>query len=365
MEGERHYMRAKMYGVVLGSAICILSAHAAETNLAMQGVTTLRLSVDLVDGSRLIGIPGITNVPVQTSYAKMDVPLMQIRTMKIGEDHETVTLNLRNGDTLTGVISLKPIELKTLFGTISVGIEHIKEIVAVLSESALPESLQRRLVLYYSFDRDEGAKVTDGSGKRNDGEVHGAKWIAKGIRGGAYQFDGNDDHIDSMNASLANGFSEVTLSVWAYTFANSPHAGIATACFPNGKASLMISEGYADKRQATFYVGNGTRYDGVSAVPIGVLAPETWHHLAGIWKSPTIGGDGLLRMYFDGMLSSTSTQPLDGAIAQTTSLKIGWDDTPNQPDNRRFNGIIDEVMIFDHALTERDVRQIYDGQKGL
>ncbi len=121
-------MRAKMYGVVLGSAICILSAHAAETNLAMQGVTTLRLSVDLVDGSHIIGTPGITNVPVQTSYAKMDVPLTQIQSLKIDADHETVTLNLRNGDKLTGVISLKPIELKTLFGTVSVGIEHIKEL---------------------------------------------------------------------------------------------------------------------------------------------------------------------------------------------------------------------------------------------
>jgi len=31
---------------------------------------------------------------------------------------------------LTGVISLKPIELKTVFGTVSVGIEHIKELLA-------------------------------------------------------------------------------------------------------------------------------------------------------------------------------------------------------------------------------------------
>ena len=88
----------------------------------------LRLELDLVDGSRLIGTPGISTVPVQTSYAKMDVPLTQIQALKIGDDHETVTLNLRNGDTLTGVISLKPIEMKTVFGTASIGIEHIQQL---------------------------------------------------------------------------------------------------------------------------------------------------------------------------------------------------------------------------------------------
>jgi hypothetical protein len=36
------------------------------------------------------------------------------RCNRIGDDHETVTLDLRNDDKLTGVISLKPIELKTV-----------------------------------------------------------------------------------------------------------------------------------------------------------------------------------------------------------------------------------------------------------
>ena len=126
----------------------------------------------------------------------------------------------------------------------------------------------------------------------------------------------------------------------------------------------MMSEGYAGKRQTTFYVGNGARYDGVSAVPSGVFAPNAWHHLAGTWKSPKTGGDGLLRMYFDGVLNSTSPEPVDGLVAQTTSLKIGWDDVlHDSPENRRFNGLIDEVLVFDRALSENEVRQIYDAQK--
>jgi hypothetical protein len=68
----------------------------------------LRLELDLMDGSRIIGSPGIESVPVQTSYAKMDVPLKEILSMKIGEDHETASFDLRNGDKLKGVVRGQP-----------------------------------------------------------------------------------------------------------------------------------------------------------------------------------------------------------------------------------------------------------------
>jgi hypothetical protein len=103
----------------------------AQTN------ATLSLAIDLVDGSHLIGTPVIATVPVQTSYAKMDVPLAQIKALKIGADHETVTLNLRNGDKLTGVLSLAPIKLETLFGPASIGIEHIQQLRVTLGGMSL------------------------------------------------------------------------------------------------------------------------------------------------------------------------------------------------------------------------------------
>jgi hypothetical protein len=114
-------------GVCVATALITAAGEETQTN------ATLRLAIDLVDGSRLIGTPAIATVPVQTSYAKMDVPLTQIQALKIGDDHETVTLNLRNGDKLTGVISLAPIKLITVFGTVAVGIEHIKQLDIVLS----------------------------------------------------------------------------------------------------------------------------------------------------------------------------------------------------------------------------------------
>lgn len=99
---------------------------------------TVRLEIDLVDGSHIIGVPAIKSVPVQTSYAKMDVPLREIRTIKIDADHETASVDLQNGDKLKGVVSLVPIKLETVFGKVSIDIEHIRELRVVLSGGVLP-----------------------------------------------------------------------------------------------------------------------------------------------------------------------------------------------------------------------------------
>lgn len=87
----------------------------------------LRLELELTDGSRIIGTPTIKSVPIQTSYAKMEIPLKQIQTIKMGNDHEMVTVGLRNGDIVTGVITCGPVELATVFGKAVIGIAHIRK----------------------------------------------------------------------------------------------------------------------------------------------------------------------------------------------------------------------------------------------
>ena len=98
----------------------------------------LRLELDLADGTHIIGIASIESIPVQTSYAKLDIALKQILTIKIDADHENASIDLRNGDKLKGVISLEPIKLETIFGRISVGIEHIKMVRVVSGGGTLP-----------------------------------------------------------------------------------------------------------------------------------------------------------------------------------------------------------------------------------
>jgi len=166
------------YRLMFTLVIALCAAALAEEDKVEQ---PLRLDLDLVDGSRIIGTTSLESVPVQTTYAKMDLALKQIVAIAIAEDHETAVIEMRNGDKLKGVISMKPIKVETEFGKVSVGIEHIRDLRVVTWVGALPDTLTKSLVLCYSFDDEGKGKVTDKSGKKNDGDVKGAKWTSKGL----------------------------------------------------------------------------------------------------------------------------------------------------------------------------------------
>lgn len=68
----------------------------------------------------------------------------------------------RNGDKLTGVLALGPIELATLVGPVKIGIEHIRRIKVVLSGGSLADRLKQGLLVYYAFDKGAGQVVSPG-----------------------------------------------------------------------------------------------------------------------------------------------------------------------------------------------------------
>lgn len=120
-------MKRLAYGMVVLLMMSVSGIAWADdkTNDAPQ---RLRLELDLDDGSHVVGIPGIESIPVQTTFAKMDITLKQITTIRIEEDHENASFDLLNGDKLKGVIKLEPIKLDTAFGVVKIGIEHIRTI---------------------------------------------------------------------------------------------------------------------------------------------------------------------------------------------------------------------------------------------
>jgi len=125
-------------------AACAASSwgEVAQTN------TTLRLAIDLADGSHIIGIPKIESVSVQTAYAKMDIPLKQITSVKMEDDHETASLDLSNGDKLKGVLTLKPLDLTTVFGPVKVGIEHLRTIVVSSGNGTLSKGMLDEVMIF-------------------------------------------------------------------------------------------------------------------------------------------------------------------------------------------------------------------------
>jgi hypothetical protein len=111
-------------------AIVLVAISLSAVGRAEQGkdAPPFRFSVDLVDGSRIVGVPSIESVSVRTVYAKMDIALHHIARIEIADDRKTAALALQNGDRIKGILDLPSIGMETVFGEVSIAIEHARVI---------------------------------------------------------------------------------------------------------------------------------------------------------------------------------------------------------------------------------------------
>jgi hypothetical protein len=140
---------------------------------------TLKLAVDISDGSHIIGVPELSEFLVHTSYGKMKVPIEEVLSINIREDHKSAAFTMRNGDKIRGVLTMRPLKLKTVFGPVTISIEHIRYI-QVLSGKGL--------VLYYTFESNK-TEVEDKSRNLIHGTINGATWVKTGEGQGALMFN--------------------------------------------------------------------------------------------------------------------------------------------------------------------------------
>ena len=77
---------------------------------------------------------------------------------------------------------------------------------------------------------------------------------------------------------------------------------------------------------------------------------DEWHHFVGTWK------DGYAELYVDGVARNTGNT-VGGNINDSRIIRIGQSNTGS------FDGIIDEVRIYNRALSEREIKTSY--QKGI
>jgi hypothetical protein len=83
---------------------------------------------------------------------------------------------------------------------------------------------------------------------------------------------------------------------------------------------------------------------------------DRWHHAAGVYDGTS------LRLYVDGVLDASSDA--SGTIRNTGSrVFIGSDDVERTRlgRNRAFHGLIDDVRIYDHALSEDTIQALCAG----
>ena len=195
------------------------------------------------------------------------------------------------------------------------------------------------------FDENSGDVAIDSSGNGNDGKFTGSpKWVT-GKFGKALQLDGSSASVDCGNTATLDlpTNSAVTMCAWVNSAVGSTGAW----------------QGVMAKRTANYSYGINfinTAFQVYSSSGSGVqgwaylLPKNEWVHIVGIMsKDPT-------QLYVNGELfGGAGKGPGGGAFSNAANLfRIGSSGTIGE----YFNGIIDEVGVFNVALTEDDVKDI-------
>jgi Protein kinase domain/Concanavalin A-like lectin/glucanases superfamily/Domain of Unknown Function (DUF1080) len=211
------------------------------------------------------------------------------------------------------------------------------------------------LVLYFNFDEPpKNGVVPDESGSGNAGHVVNAQWTTQGRHGGAMQFSRSNSYITVPNRPSLNP-AQITVAAWVKTsYSDNVWRRIFDKAYAKGFA---LSEGgdYQSYHNQGQLVWEADKHDVESRQHR--LDDGWWHHVAGTY-------DGTVQaLYLDGQLLTMERIWSGGISANNYDLTIGANHSTldnNDEFNASFDGLIDEVMMFNRALSSDEIRQLYD-----
>jgi len=219
------------------------------------------------------------------------------------------------------------------------------------------------LVGWWKFDEGAGTFIIDWSGYNNNGSIRGNPQWVDGHDGGALKFDGNGDYVE-IAYSPKLGLNDFTVSAWVniatepgvfgvhgtrvggeYTFdfkvqATNVHGDIGTG-------SAWIDTALDIESTHTGTTGQG-----------GDLQVNTWYMITYVIDNT----NHQVRLYLDGDLKRTIS--ISGTALLMTageSMRIGHTGYGSE----WMNGMIDDVRLYNVALTQAQIRKVMMGDPTL
>jgi len=228
-----------------------------------------------------------------------------------------------------------------------------------LSADEVKESyLSKGLVGHWKMNADErnSTDTYDSSGYNNHGKISGAVQTNEGRFKEGYKFDGVDDYIDAGNgASINISIPDFSVSMWLNP-ASATQQGLISkyggdATVRAWRIDRVVTSGYV-----TMYIYNSSSelYSYNDICNSNWIPPNVWTNLNIVLNITHIN------CYMNGVLKESTILTANNIQQVSYPFEIGRVNTGAQPE---FNGTIDEVRIYNRALTSTEVAGLYNGTK--
>lgn len=204
---------------------------------------------------------------------------------------------------------------------------------------------QAGLVSYWPAD----GSANDVVGGNNGTLLNGAGY-RPGVFGQSFSFDGVDDLLQAPTVGLPTGNSDRTLSMWVKVDAYVTVESFFGAYGNFGSGTQVYYIGASGSNLFITQWGTGAGATGGGGGP--PVPPGEWHHVA----ATNVGN--FLSLFLDGNLVATASVPVNTAAGtQFYSGRI-----PGvHGDIRRLQGAVDEMAVFNRALSGAEIQTIFTG----
>ncbi len=210
------------------------------------------------------------------------------------------------------------------------------------------------LVLYLPFREGTGTTTYDKSPYGNDGTIYGAAWT-DGKYGKALEFDGSNDYVSLPDNSILDfdASSSFTWAVWIKTtcpWSSGDRVVIGWRDSEDINPFIRIIVKYNGLVGFTYRDAGGTWTNRVESSP-NTVNDGNWHFIVAVRDKSSANPN---KLYVDGVLVDESTDPTTLGF-DVDHHEIGRD----YISGAYFDGTIDEVRIYNRALSAEEIRVHY------
>ncbi|TGC10608.1 LamG-like jellyroll fold domain-containing protein [Methanolobus halotolerans] len=220
---------------------------------------------------------------------------------------------------------------------------------------------EKGILLYLLFDENNGLETYDYSGENNHGSIHGAKWTG-GMENYALEFDGIDNYVTLGNRNYVDYNQQFTISLWIkadklnseeqetiiqQARPDSPYDGLMFRKAKNNNLDIILQQNPDSKLRVNF---------------IDAFSDLDWN-LYTLTYDGSLDENGL-KLYKNGnefTSRSVLGNDLAGSIQNELDFEIGRYGKAKQ----NFKGTIDDIRIYDRALTPQEIKELMSKPLGL